>query len=76
MSACNVVKSKRGASVLIVNGYSYHLNKRLDDKYYWRCTLNSSKGCGATVTTIFCTNEHTILNQNNGHGHLPEPEKR
>lgn len=67
MSTTEIVKSKRGTSVLIVEGYSYHLNKKVND---------NSKGCGGTITTLCVGDQHSIINENNCHGHLPEPEKR
>lgn len=76
MSVCKLVESKRGASVLIVDGYSYHINKKVNDTFYWRSTRSNAKTCGATVKTVFIGNEYSIINQNNAHGHLPEPEKR
>lgn len=43
---------------------------------YWRCARSSAKGCGTTVKTLIIGNEHSIINLNNAHRHLPEPEKR
>lgn len=75
MNKCNLVKSKRGGHVLVVNGYSYHLNKKYDNKYYWRCTKKQTSGCGVSVITLFDCYEHTFVSQNCDHAHLPEPEK-
>lgn len=75
MNACNLVRSKRGAHMLIVDGFSYHLNKKINDKYYWRCTRNSSSGCGVSVITLLHPHGHTIVSQNHDHVHLSEPEK-
>ncbi|KAL0849657.1 hypothetical protein ABMA28_013911 [Loxostege sticticalis] len=77
MSQCEILKSKRGKDILISEGFSYHLNKRRDNKYYWRCTRKSSTRCNVSVTSLLTTNNlHVVLSQNHDHTHLPDPEKR
>lgn len=75
MSHCKILKSTRGGDMLVLDGYSYHLNKREGNKYYWRCVKKKTAHCGVTLSTIYEDNEHKVLKQNIDHGHIPSPEK-
>ncbi|KAI5644396.1 MULE transposase domain-containing protein [Phthorimaea operculella] len=74
MSHSKLVKTIRGADMLIMDGYSYHLNKKQEDVYYWKCTKKKSAKCGVTVTTKCDHNGHHLLKKNYDHVHFPEPE--
>lgn len=74
MSECVLVKSIRGADVLISDGYTYHLNKKVNETHYWRCAKKSKANCGVTLTTKWCHDKHTDLKLNHDHDHPPDPE--
>jgi hypothetical protein len=64
-------KTKRGSDLLMINGFSYTLNKENKMQYYWRCETRS---CNATLITTKCliTNKHSICSMGkNDHTHAP-----
>jgi hypothetical protein len=64
-------KTSKGRDLLMVNGFSYTLNKENKMHYYWRCEIRS---CNATLITNKCliTNKHSIYSTGkNDHTHVP-----
>ena len=64
-------KTSKGHDLLMINGFSYTLNKENKMKYYWRCETRS---CNAALITNKClsTNKHSICSAGkNDHTHAP-----
>ena len=52
-------RTQRGGDLLMINGFSYMLNKQSRMQYYWRYETRS---CYATLITTKCviTNKHSV----------------
>lgn len=76
MNKCELLKSNRGKDILIHEGYSYHLNRRRNEKFYWRCTKKDRRRCNVTISTVYTNNSHIVTSMNIKHVHLPDPEQQ
>ena len=62
MQEAEFVNSKRGGPLLLSDGYLLTLNKRVNNKYYWRC---EAMGCTERVLT----QENHIKSNSGEHTH-------
>ncbi|KAG7309896.1 hypothetical protein JYU34_004410 [Plutella xylostella] len=44
--------NKNGKKMLRIDAYRFTINKRVRNKYWWRCSSHGSRGCRATVITL------------------------
>jgi hypothetical protein len=67
----NFSKTQKGRDLLMLNGYSYTLNKEAKVQYYWRC---ETRFCSATLITTrnLITGVHSISTVGEIH-HLHAP---
>ena len=67
----NFSKTQKGRDLLMINGYSYTLNKETKAQYYWRC---ETRFCSATLITTrnLITGIHSISTVRETH-HLHAP---
>lgn len=73
---CILLKSNRGGDLLYSDGYTYHLNKKVSEKYFWRCANYHASRCGVTFTTIYLDGKHSVIAQSHDHLHSPDSDKR
>lgn len=59
-------KSKRGANIILLNGYKFHKHSQSGEKTRWQC---GTYRCKAYLWSITKTNE--IINIQNKHFHIP-----
>ncbi|CAF4575636.1 unnamed protein product, partial [Rotaria magnacalcarata] len=71
MSAVLIFQNSKGRDLLMMNGYSYTLNKEVEVQYYWRC---ETRLCSATLITTrnISTDGHSISTEGEIH-HLHAP---
>lgn len=55
-----IVSGQRGSPKLVVDGYSFTLNKRRKGKSYWCCAMVRMKRCKARIATD-STSERTKI---------------
>ena len=65
-----LTKSKRGATKIAFNGYSYRLDKRHEGTISWRCDV---KGCKGRLTTTTHYANGDIPTERGEHSHGPDP---
>lgn len=70
MSA-EIVKSNKGKSKLVLNGFVYHSEKKYKEVFYWKCEKRNDLKCNARVTTVLDVNEHKIKKPASAHSHDP-----
>lgn len=59
-------KSKRGANIILLNGYKFHKHSQSGEKTRWQC---STYKCKAHIWSTTNTNE--IISLQNKHFHIP-----
>ena len=64
-----VPATKKGHENPVLNGFRYVLDRKRDDKSYWKCCRHKSLSCKARITTMDKQLTSTIPN----HCHDPEP---
>ncbi|CAM4985558.1 unnamed protein product [Rotaria socialis] len=71
VGSINFSKTQKGRDLLMMNGYSYTLNKEAKVQYYWRC---ETRFCSATLITTrnISTGGHSISTEGEIH-HLHAP---
>lgn len=52
ISYLGTVRGQRGKPKLVLNGYTFIPNKRINDKTYWNCSQVRQKKCKARIITI------------------------
>lgn len=52
ISYLGTVPGQRGKPKLVLNGYTFIPNKRINDKTYWNCSQVRQKKCKARIITI------------------------
>ncbi|CAF1150477.1 unnamed protein product, partial [Brachionus calyciflorus] len=68
--------TSRNKPMLIYGTYMYILEKKREEKIYWRCSYNNyrlKRKCGARIHTDL--NHKPIYESKRTHHHSPEPEK-
>lgn len=66
MTDTHFIRGNRGGRVLIHEGYRYQLNKRSDDRTYWRCWRED---CRATLIASNTVEDVPVILRNSEHTH-------
>lgn len=65
--------SNKGKKKLIIDGYSYHLERQNEEKYSWVCSKKKKFFCKSRVHTECKVSDcHTILRNPSAHNHDPD----
>ncbi|CAF3026069.1 unnamed protein product [Rotaria sp. Silwood2] len=67
--AISFINSNKGTPLLVVDDYTFELNKATTTTKYWICTIN---GCAAKVHT---DSNNRLMKTVDNHSHLSEKEK-
>jgi len=66
-----ILTSNKGKQKLILNGYSYHLEKSTEKVCYWCCARRKEKCCKSRLHTILVNKEHLLKKEPSIHSHEP-----
>lgn len=76
-----ISKTNKGKSLAILQGYGYRIEKKDQQKYYWKCQAYHSHLCQARLITevknenIEC-DKHELIKKKGEHNHPPSPTKK
>ena len=70
-----ILKSSRNKDKANLNGFTYNLNRKIDNKYYWCCEKKIHLRCGGRLITIADNSGHS-LSSSKEHSHQPDPIRR
>ncbi|XP_035894452.1 uncharacterized protein LOC118504285 [Anopheles stephensi] len=66
-------KNNERKNTIYHNNYSYRLQTTKNGREFWRCTMFKARACRAG---LFCTNNGTIIQYENGRQHNHDPAKQ
>lgn len=72
MTSLFVSKTIRNKDKIILDGYSYIVNKKTGAAFYWVCTEKRDRMCrGTLVSSVLENGQVTVKKVNKEHNHLP-----
>ena len=72
----SVAKSNKWRDKLSIEAYSYVLDKKRNDTYYWVCESRKSMPCRSRVTTTANDGQHVLKKALSAHTHQPTSSKK
>lgn len=66
-----IIKNNKGKNSLVVDGYTYYLEKKQKNVYRWSCAQKKHLLCKGRVSTLLDTENHILNSSPTSHCHEP-----